>query len=149
MRTKHWIVCLLVILSCYSCQEEIDIEKEKEAIIAVIEEETKAFNERDFDRFSATYVQDESTYWLGASKQEYWFNSGWNEIGTVFKEYFENNPDPGSVTYEKSNYRIKIYLESAWSISDQKVYSDGGQITWEGLEVRFLDNVRSLVSRAV
>lgn len=139
MNNLQSIILTLFLFTLSSCQGKIDIDKEKEAIIAVIEEETNAFNARDFDRLAETYIQNESTHWLGASKQEYWFNSGWDEIGTIFKEYFENNPEPGSSSYKKSNYRIKVYNESAWSISDQEVHSSGGEVIWKGLEVRFLE----------
>ena len=41
-----------------SCQKKADIEKEKEAIKAVIEEETDAFVDQDIERVEATWKQD-------------------------------------------------------------------------------------------
>ena len=42
-----------------SCQEKIDIEKEKEAIKAVIEKESNSHLARDNDRHNECFVQDE------------------------------------------------------------------------------------------
>ena len=62
----------MLVLSLFTgsvyCQEEIDIEKEKAAIIAVVEEKTDAFVDKDFDRLSNTFTQDETNIWLLAEE---------------------------------------------------------------------------------
>ena len=74
MKKYLWTLFAIILLAGTSCQEKIDIEKEKAAIIAVIEEETNAFRDRDFDRFAATYVQDKTFIRLNASKDDYDFS---------------------------------------------------------------------------
>ena len=140
---KKYLLTLfaLILLAGTSCQEKIDIEKEKEAIIAVIEEETNAFLARDFDRFAATYVQDETNIRLSASKSGYLYRVGWEEIGSGFKQYFENNPEPGTSKYVKTNYKIKVYKESAWAINDESVYNSEGELLRKSKGVRFLEKV--------
>ena len=116
MKTQN-ILCfiLMVFLAGTSCQKKIDIEMEKEAIKAVIEEESNAFIARDYDRLAATYVQDETNIRMGASKTIYGYRVGWKEIDSVFKEYFKNNPKPSTRKPQLTNYKIKVYKESAWA----------------------------------
>ena len=116
MKTQN-ILCfiLMVFLAGTSCQEKIDIEMEKEAIKAVIEDEAKAFIERDYDRLASKYVQDETNIRMGASKTGYGYRIGWEEIDSTFKKYFENNPDPDTRKPQLINYKIKVYKESAWA----------------------------------
>ena len=131
----------LILLAGTSCQEKVDIEKEKEAIKTVLEEETNAARDSDFDRLAATWVQDETSIWLGTGKSGYTYGVGWKKIGSDFKEYFENNPEPGTGKFENTNYRIKVYKESAWAIYDQVMYNSEGEVTWENIGVRFLEKV--------
>ena len=141
MKMNFIALFTIIFFAGTSCQEKIDIEKEKEAIIAVIETETDAFLSKDFERLAATYVQDETNIRLSANKSGYNFYVGWEELGSLFKEYIENNPDPSKDTYEKTNYKIKVYMKSAWVINDETVYDSDGEIRMMMIEVRFLEKV--------
>ena len=133
---------LLLITGSSLCKEKIDIEKEKAAIIAVIEEETNAFRDKDFDRFAATYVQDETNIRLSARKSGYIYVVGWEELGSGFKEYIENNPEPSTTDKaEKINYKIKVYKESAWAVNDEVRYDGEGEVSSKLIAVRFLEKV--------
>jgi len=57
MKKYIWVLFAIIILAGTSCQETIDIEKEKNAIIAVIQEEGDAFAANDLDRISAIHIQ--------------------------------------------------------------------------------------------
>ena len=132
MKKYHFLLITMVLFVATSCQEIIDIEKEKEAIKGVIEEESKAFIARDYDRLAATYVQDETNIRLGASKTRYGYHVGWKEIGSTFKELFKNIPDSRPRKLQLSNYKIKVYKESAWAIFNNEEGNIG---------VRFLEKV--------
>ena len=132
------MLALSLIAGNISGQKKIDIAKEEEAIIAVIEEETDAFRNRDFDRLAATFVQDETNIRLSASKSSYSYYVGWEQISSGFKESFKNNPEPYTGKHVKTNYKIKVYKESAWSIFDEVRYGGGGEVIWKGIGVRFL-----------
>ena len=131
------MLALSLIAGRASCQEKIDIEKEKEAIKAVIEEESNSFIAKDFDRFAATYVQDETNIRLSADKSGYGYYVGWEEIGSGFKEFFENNPEPGTGKFVKTNYKIKVYKESAWAVHDGTSYDGEGEVISKNIGVRF------------
>jgi hypothetical protein len=135
------ILALSLIAGSISGQKKIDIEKEKEAIIAVIEEETDAFRNRDFDRLAATFVQDETNIRLAAGQSGYSYYAGWEQISSGYKESFKNNPEPYTGKHVKTNYKIKIYKESAWSIFDEVRYDGGGEVINKGIGVRFLEKV--------
>ena len=135
------LLALMLIAGSICCQEKIDIEEEKKAIIAVIEEETDAFIDRDFDRLAATYVQDETNIRLQARKSNYRYLVGWEELGSGFKEFFENNPEPSTDKAEKINFKIKVYKESAWAVNDEVKYDDEGEVSSKLIVVRFLEKV--------
>jgi hypothetical protein len=144
------ILALFIIAGGSSCQKKIDIEKEKQAIIAVIEEETNSFMANDYDRFAATYVQDSTFIRLNATKTDYdyivgWgynYIVGWEGIGLGFREGFEGNPDTLLNTFENSNYKIKVYPESAWAVYDENWYSREGELVEYNIDVRFLEKVK-------
>ena len=117
-------------------------EKEKEDIIAVIEEETDAFIHRDYERWANTYVQDETTIRLSAGSNGYNFVNGWDDLNSSFKEAFEDSPNL-QVKAVKTNYKIKVYGNAAWVICDEKfVNSETGEdIGGALIEARILEKV--------
>ncbi len=134
-------LAVLVIPCCTPPQEEIDVAKEQEAIIAVIEEETDAFLNRDFDRLAATNVQDETNIRLAASESDYSYFVGWEQLSSAYKEFFRDNPESDSGKYVKTNHHIKVYEESAWDIFDEIRYDAEGEVSWKSIGVRFLEKV--------
>jgi len=140
---KKYLLTLfaLILLAGTSCQEKIDIEKEKEAIITVIEEETNAYLARDFDRLAATWVQDETIIRLGADKSGYGYWVGWEEIGSTIKENFEGESEPVESKEVKTNYKIKVYKESAWAVFDNETYNSEGALTNKSIHVEFLEKI--------
>jgi hypothetical protein len=116
------------------CQKKIDIEKEKEAIIAVIEKQHNAFLERDYDAIVSTYIQDEQVIRYTANKSGYHY--GVYDDVSPYKRIFEENPTPRSYTSQFKNYNIKVYTECAWAAFD--IHKSNGD---HSIEVRFLEKV--------
>ena len=138
------ILALVMLVGGSSCEEKFDVEIEKKAIKAVIEEETAAFVARDFDRLAANYVQDKTNIRLTASKSDYRYYVGWEELGSRFKNYFKNNPEPGVWKQARTNYIIKVYKESAWVVFENEGYHSAGrytELTGQAVDVRFLEKV--------
>jgi hypothetical protein len=132
---------LLLFVVCTSCKEKIDVAKEEAAIKAVIEEENNAFIAMDFNRFSATYVQDETNIRLTADKSTYNYWIGWKEIGSAFKKYFDSAPTRSDSKYVKTDYKIKVYSESAWETHKELVYDNKGEVIAKLITVRILEKV--------
>ncbi|MFC2114924.1 nuclear transport factor 2 family protein [Bacteroidota bacterium] len=143
------ILTLVFFAGIISCQKKIDIEKEKAAIKAVIEEETNAYIDRDYDRFAATYLQDKSFIRLDARKADYdyilgWgydYIVGWEEMGSVFTGGFDDNSDTLHYKFVNTNYKIKVYPESAWAVYDETWYDLEEEFVRLNISVRFLEKV--------
>ncbi|MCK4343993.1 MAG: nuclear transport factor 2 family protein [Bacteroidales bacterium] len=140
---KKYLLSLivLVLFAGTSCQEKIDIEKEKAAIIAVIEEETEAFFDSDINRLGATHVQDETNIRLTATKSGYTYDVGWEKVKSFFLDYFENEAEPGDFKEVKTNYKIKVYGESAWAVFDNDYYNGEGELLSTSIHAEFLEKV--------
>jgi hypothetical protein len=138
------ISALLLLTGFISCTEEFDIEQEEKAIIAVIEEETAAFIARDYDRLAANYVQDETNIRFTSGKSGFKYYVGWEELSARFKEYFKNNPEPDQWRQVRTNYKIKVYQESAWVVFENEGLQSAGRFsepTGKGIDVRFLEKI--------
>jgi len=117
---KNLLIAILAfVMTTGISAKEKNNDKEKEAIIQVITESTNAYRARDFNRIAATFVQDESVIKMGAAKGGYMFRTGWEDIGSNYKNIFKNSPDPITRKLEKTNFKIKVYKESAWAVHDE------------------------------
>ena len=141
MKKYFLSLIVLVLFAGISCQKKIDIEKEKAAIIAVIEEETEAFFDSDINRLSATHVQDETNIRLTATKSGYTYDVGWEKIKSFFLDYFENEAEPGDFKEVKTNYKIKVYEGSAWAVFDNDFYNGEGELLSTSIHAEFLEKV--------
>jgi len=90
MKKNFALLLVLVFLGSISCQEKIDIEKEKEAIIAVIQGEKDGFSNMDFDQWSKNVLQDSSYIWMASNSDEYWLSKGYSEQVEWIKESWSN-----------------------------------------------------------
>lgn len=124
-----------------SCEEKIDYEKEKAAIIEVIEEETKAFFDSDINRLASYHIQDESNIRLTASKGGYSYDVGWKQIESFFLDYFENEMGSGEFYEVKKNYKIKIYGNSASAAYDNFYYNENDDLLSTSIHAQFLEKV--------
>ena len=113
---------LLMMVVVTGCQESFDPEKEKEAIIKVINDETDAYADYNFEALAETHLQDSTNMRLTAGRDTYVFLEGWDAVGKYLQEDIEGAtaPEDQHVSVEKSNYRIKVYPECAWVVCDEK-----------------------------
>ena len=137
MKNLFWTLFALILLAGTSCQEKIDIEKEKEAIIALIEEETASYYASDFERWSATYIQDSTNTGMNASKSGFSFNSGWESVSSNAKSYIVGEKEEQKEV--KTPIRIKIYGESAWIVFDNEVFNNKGESVGKMMVTNFLE----------
>jgi len=141
MKSNSLSLFILTLIIGTSCQEKVDIEKEKAAIIAVLEEDTEAFFDSDIDRLSAVHVQDETNIRLTATKSGYTYEEGWEEVESFFRDYFENEAQPGEFYEVKRNYKIKVYGESAWAVFDNDFYNGEDELLSTSIHAEFLEKV--------
>jgi hypothetical protein len=137
---------LIVALFAFSgCEKAIDYEKEKAAIIAVINQETDAYLARDFETCCATHVHDSLNMRLTAGADNYVFLQGWEEVQMHLSgDETEDDLNPElHISVDKYNYRMKIYPQSAFVVCDQKWTSsyDEDVTVIESIQVRFMEKI--------
>jgi hypothetical protein len=140
---KKYLISLIVLgfLAGTSCQEKIDIEKEKEAIKAVIEGEIKASFDGDYETWTTFFVHEPYTFWLQASQGGYSSWKGWEEISSNVKDFIK--PDrAGSVIHEGNyDYTIRVYKEAALVTFKSKItfIEEDESFEGDGIEVRSME----------
>jgi hypothetical protein len=144
MRHAFRLTLAIAALTLAACNQTVDYNKERAAIIKVIQEETDAYLARDYDRLSATHVHDSLNMRLTAGADNYIFLQGWDEVGEfLMSDLTEDDLSANHITVEKSNYRMKIYPSSAFVFFDQKWISRFGDEETElnSIQVRFLEKI--------
>lgn len=117
MKKPLLVFSALIFLTCISCKEKIDVVKEKEDVLKVIQEEGDAFAANDLSRLSALYIQD-STQTRVTSSTIY---KGWSEVKKLYEDYLKfNSTDSSWVNPRniKENVIIKVAGNSAWVVCD-------------------------------
>mgnify|MGYP002623667449 CR=1 FL=1 len=140
MKKYLWPLFALTLLIT-SCQPKIDLEKEKEAIQAVIEKETNSYYARDMDQQLSCFLQDETLIGLAAWKDQYLNIMGWEDMKAFYENNYQENPEPSPNKIEFANYRIKVHPESAWAFYDQNTLNPDGELERTIKSVRFLEKV--------
>jgi hypothetical protein len=141
MKNNTLIILFFTMILTISCKEKVDYEKEKTAIIQVLEAETEAFFDKDIDRLASYHIQDESNIRLTATKSGYTYDVGWDKIESFFLDYFENVMGPGEYYEVKKNYKIKIYDESAWAAYDNFYYNSDDELLSTSIHTQILEKV--------
>lgn len=142
MKKYAFTIFALVLIAGTSCEQKVDVEKEKEAIVALLTEETQAYHDKDYERFAACYVQDESNIRiLGGENEEMAYTVGYEEVGAYFKEWFENNPEPTPNREVKRNLTIKVYQDCAWVVFEEEDFTEEGESNGRGIGTNFLEKV--------
>ena len=130
---KSHLSPILVALICLACQPEkpessseataeIDFEKEKTAIMAVIEGESAAFWNKDYEQWASHWVQAPYIRTMG-----WWKDGGvtvvegWEEREERSRKNFEISPEanPTATKVRRENLNIRIFKDVAWLTFDQ------------------------------
>jgi len=100
----------------------IDVEKEKAAILKVLEAESAAFWNKDFEGFASCWVHEDYVRTMGWWPQGgVTVVEGWKERGSRTKAHMETSPDPNATATQvrRENINLRIYPEVAWMTFDQ------------------------------
>ncbi|KPK85086.1 MAG: hypothetical protein AMS27_08325 [Bacteroides sp. SM23_62_1] len=116
MKKIFYIISSIFVLTLFStCQPQPDIEKEKENIIAVIEEERNAYFDRDISRLEAIWVQDSTSKRIFRSDQALIFLDGWSEIYANYSEDINSDiwKDYEDLKADLTGYEVYVFNNSA------------------------------------
>ncbi len=125
-------ISLLLLIFCASCQNQsettsakatnVDVEKEKAAIMSVIEAESAAFWNKDYEKWASCWVQEPYIRTMG------WWEGGgvtvvegWEERQERSKENFRVSPEanPTATKVRRDNINMRVYKDVAWLTFDQ------------------------------
>jgi hypothetical protein len=143
MRRYFLPLFILVLIIGTSCQPKVNVEKEKEAILAVIQEEADALISMDKDRVFATHTQGSEEMRLELGVYGYRIYEGWNDIEALLGDYLEGEPSTNA-KISKENVQIKVAGTAAWLICDNIIQWGSGDETdgYSNIQIAFLEKVQ-------
>jgi len=147
MKKTVFVFFLFPLLAIFlsNCQPRVDIEAEKEAIMAVVQAESETARDGDVDKLISLYVQDELNTRLILRPDTFAIWNGWDELGPLFEQYGERNEemDLSGINVSKENPVIKVMGNTAWLICDNNWYGEyqGEPFRQESLQITFLEKV--------
>ena len=142
MRRYFLPLLMLTVLFATGCQPKVNVEKEKEAILAVIEEEARGFETMDKERVYATHIQDSDEMRLELGVYGYRFYDGWEQIDELLGDYMDGN-QTSDIRVSKENVNIKVHGISAWLTCDNVVQWGSGDEAdgYSNIQINFLEKV--------
>ena len=118
------ILAVMLIAGCVPAEETIDIEKEKEAITAVIEEFMVDRNELDFEGWINAFVDEPYSFvsWAGKNGYKFIYMDEWKKQSKDdFAAMLQAQKEGGySIKIEPVDITIKVYKEAAWAHFNNK-----------------------------
>ena len=112
MKKFIYVIMAMILVICISCQEKVDVEKEKEAIKAVIEQEKDGYFEKDINKIESTWVQDATARKIYLFPDEYNYFNGWAEINLHDRENVDSQ-DRDSLNLTFSDFEFNFYGNNA------------------------------------
>lgn len=136
------LIALSVVFSA-TCQESVSIDQEKKAIIDLLENETDAWLKGDYERWSNSYVQDESNIRLDVGSSHCDLKYGWDEINSYLENYFDN-PTEMPLKGVKTDYHIKVIGNAAWVVHNEtfKHIETGEEVGFTVAASKILEKVK-------
>ncbi|MBE0679432.1 MAG: nuclear transport factor 2 family protein [Bacteroidales bacterium] len=133
-----------ILIASTSCQKKVDIEKEKEAIMAVIQAESETARDGDVDGLISCYIQDEYNTRLILQSDTGYIITGWEKLAQLFVMFKSNAElDYSNISVSKENAVIKVMGNTAWVICDNiwKGIYNQNEINSETYQITFLEKV--------
>ena len=112
------LTCSMLAVVC--CQDESGIEKEKKAIIAVIEAEKLAYYTQDLSGLDNAWVQDASSRKMFLTSHGITELVGWDDIHQNNIEAIERDWEEHLETVQYTNYSVNIYGNTALVYHDSE-----------------------------
>jgi hypothetical protein len=142
MRRYFLPLFIMALLIGTACQPKVNIEKEKEAILAVILEEADGFISMDKDKVYATHMQGGDEIRLEMGVYGYRAYMGWEEIETMIGDYLDG-AQIEKVNVSKEDVTIKVAGAGALLACNNVVTWGSGdeQDGYTNIQIVFLEKV--------
>ncbi|NTW43940.1 MAG: nuclear transport factor 2 family protein [Anaerolineaceae bacterium] len=118
---------LIFLSSCKTSLEpiKVDVEAEKEAIKAVIFNETQSWIDKDMAKFNSFYIQDDYQTRVMATCDTMMITKGWSNLSQQMSNV--NWSGIEDVRYTKDFMEIKVMDNTAWAIyKENQTYKRDG-----------------------
>lgn len=152
---KTLALILIGIFLCISCTDEkkekeamdatnaANMEKEKKAIYATIENETKSFFDRDYESWKSNYAQTDYAFQAWSNRDgTFDSNVGWDDINNQIGKYITDNPEKSHPKVERKNIKYKFYGDDVAYLTWDQFNSDRGEKNFHhSKEVRLMEKV--------
>jgi hypothetical protein len=129
-----------------SCQQAVDIEKDKEAILAILNAEGDAALAKDIEWISDKYVQDELTTRLEMGQYGYNRYEGWEEVEGLLGDFLGGEGSIGgdNPVNRKENVILKVMENSAWLTCDNiwEWTIEGETGGYNNIQIMFFEKVK-------
>jgi hypothetical protein len=114
-------IVLFCAIGCHEAIDENNLEQEKAAILEVINSETKAAFNRDYEGWQkkwihAPYVTKTYMQFPDSSMTE---TLGWNKIDEFVRTYIEEHPAPAPLPRLVNDIDVRLYGNGAWVSYEQ------------------------------
>jgi hypothetical protein len=136
MKKYTWMILSIALLTPFSCQNTMNVEQEKEALIAVNEEERDAYFARDLGRLEAVWMTDPSSRRVFTNPNAVNELNGWEEIRADYEEEINNDEmweKATDIHADFSNYDVEVFRNTAVMYTDihwTGTY-DGQPVDWK------------------
>src|SRR5690606_4880090 len=117
---KIFSVCIVVCLAGTVCAQK---NNDVEAIKSLIEKETTAFFEIDYNTWASSWAHAPYAVWSFADTSDVNSFSGWDNINSCFREYFQT-AKPSKAKIERQWHDVKVFGNGAYARFTQKVYDN-------------------------
>ena len=139
-------ILAILIFAGTSCQIAVNVEKEKEAILAVLDEESAAMLAMDKERVFALHVQDDLETRLELGEYGYNTYSGWDEVSGLLGDALSADGTliGSNAVNRKENMIIKVTGNTAWLTCDNiwEFNSNGEKGGYSNIQVNFLEKIK-------
>lgn len=126
MKTARFMIVtlLFLLLAGLTIKDKLDEQSEKKAIMALMEEETAAYYASDYDRWTATYVNDTTGCFVSSGRGGYGFAGGKSGLIQMKPYIIAKKPLTKEI---KTPERIKIYDNTAWVLFKNSPQNEKGE----------------------
>jgi hypothetical protein len=146
MKISVVTIIAIFLLSGTSCQQNVNVEKEKQAIMALLKAEGDAALSRDMELIGDIYVHDELTTRLEMGQYGYNRYEGWEEVERLIGDFLEGEGDLGgdNPVNRKENIIIKVTGNTAWLTCDNiwEWTVDGEKGGYNNIQIQFLEKIK-------
>ncbi|WP_378177912.1 hypothetical protein [Aquimarina sp. SS2-1] len=119
------ITFLLLVISCKEdkpskiIQEpntKVNTEKEKEAILEALNNETKAAFQRNYELWKEFWIHDPeiTKVYIDFADSTFSESVGWKEINQFVKTFMEEHPEPEPLPKSLESINVRLYDHGAW-----------------------------------